>query len=241
MRILPSLLASLVLISCHPKEKTAQASARVEHHGALREIMHQGDLSSRIELNTLSNRKHLYALGAVDGLKGEIVIWDSSPYIAHVRDSNLTVRNDWNTGAALLVHAEVPKWKEVELNAPIADLSSLERIIARKAVAAGIDTNHAFPFLLKGQMSSVDWHVINWPEGDTVHSHAKHIASGLHGTATDLPAAILGFFSHHHKAVFTHHSRLVHLHLLSDNRALAGHVDGLKARSGLRLYIPRNE
>ena len=40
--------------------------------------MHHGDLSSKIDLMELENLENLYALGAVEQLKGEILIMNSN-------------------------------------------------------------------------------------------------------------------------------------------------------------------
>ena len=31
-----------------------------------------------------------------------------------------------------------------------------------------------FPFLIEGNASSLNWHVIDWKKGDTEHTHEKH-------------------------------------------------------------------
>ena len=54
----------------------------------LKNIMHHGDLSSKIDLMELENLENLYALGAVEQLKGEILIMNSKPYISSCEHKN---------------------------------------------------------------------------------------------------------------------------------------------------------
>ena len=68
-----------LLLSCDPSPKAIEADREVLHAGALRSIMHQGDVSVQMDLADLKDRAHLYALGAVEDLKGEILILDGQP------------------------------------------------------------------------------------------------------------------------------------------------------------------
>ena len=95
-----------------------------------------------------------------------------------------------------------------------------------------------FPFLIEGTPESFDWHVINWPEGDTEHSHEKHIKSGLNGSIESTPVEMLGFYSNAHHAIFTHHTTNMHIHVKTTDNSLAGHVDGLTLGTGMILKIP---
>lgn len=36
---------------------------------------------------------------------------------------------------------------------------------------------------------------------------------------------LIGFFSRHHKAVFTHHDTFFHAHFIANNRQVLGHID----------------
>ena len=65
MRIVIVLLCIGMLISCEKKQPV------VFHSGALRTMM-SGNISKTIELDTLSLKKHLYALGAFEKLQGEV-------------------------------------------------------------------------------------------------------------------------------------------------------------------------
>lgn len=214
------------------------APFEVQYHGALRLMMHQGDLSAQADLRDYQGRKHFYALGAVAGLQGEILVWDGKPLVTSVQEEQLRVSRSFEHEASLLVHSEVAHWQETKLTDRIADLSALESQVVKAAAAAGIDTSEPFPFLLRGSAEVLSWHVIDWPAGDTEHSHQKHLESGLQGSLRNQPVEILGFYSQKHHGVFTHHSRQVHLHFQAEDRSLAGHVDAFSAGDGMTLALP---
>jgi len=92
--------------------------------------------------------------------------------------------------------------------------------------------------MLEGTASSFDWHVINWKDGDTEHSHEKHISSGLHGTIENREVDLLGFYSDSHHAIFTHHTTNMHIHVKTRDNKIAGHVDGLILGKGMILKLP---
>jgi len=64
-----------------------------------------------------------------------------------------------------------------------------------------ININKPFPFLVNGNFDSLDWHIIDWKEGDLEHSHAKHIQARLNGTKHNTKERVLGFYSNKHHAI----------------------------------------
>jgi alpha-acetolactate decarboxylase len=103
----------------------------------------------------------------------------------------------------------------------------------------GIDTALAFPFMITGVLKAVDWHVIDWPDGDTVHTHEKHKSSGLSGTMEEAEVTIVGFYSSKHHAIFTHHTTNMHMHVINKDHTIAGHVDNLTLGPGAMLRLPK--
>ena len=211
---------------------------KVEHAGALRNMMHKGDLSAKADLNLFKDTENFYALGALENLKGEILILNSEPFISSVDNEALEINATFDRHATLLVSATVENWDSQSITDSVSSYSELETFIEAAAKSQGINVEEPFPFLLTGVTKSFDWHVINWPEGDTIHSHEKHINSGLNGQMRDQEVEILGFYSKHHHAIFTHHSTNMHLHVRANDGALAGHVDALTLGRNMTLFLP---
>lgn len=212
---------------------------KVEYAGALKNMMHKGDISAKAALKDIKKVKHLYALGAIEDLKGEIQIFDSHPSLTMVKEGAIAFDKSYKQKAALLVYASVSKWRTVSIPASVVTYAKLEAFIGQAADEAGIDISAPFPFLLEGKVRSFDWHVINWKDGDMEHSHEKHIKSGLHGTIEDREVEMLGFYSNAHHAIFTHHTTNMHIHVRSVDGEMAGHVDGLTLGGDMVLKLPR--
>ncbi len=235
-----TLLLLILMISCK-SEKKPTPNFKVEYKGALRNMMKKGDVSAKETLAIFKDKKHIYALGAIENLKGEIQIFDNNPFLTQVIDSALSFDYSLTKKATLLVYASVKKWKKITIPNTISTYKELEKYIAKTAKENQIKINEPFPFLLEGAPKSFDWHVINWKDGDTQHSHKKHINSGLHGTLINRKATFLGFYSDAHHAIFTHHTTNMHIHFLTDDKKIAGHVDGLILDKNMILKLPAVE
>jgi acetolactate decarboxylase len=234
--IIATAIFIVLTISCQNGDNK-DTITEVKYSGALRTLM-SGNIQPVISLDSLSNNEHLYALGAVENLKGEIQIFDSKPSNSFVIDNILQIKNSYNLKASLLVYAEVEEWTTSEVS-NITTKSDLEEQIFETAKSNGINIEKPFPFLLEGTIASLDWHVINWKDNDTIHSHKKHTESGLNGTLNNKHVEILGFYSTKHKTVFTHHTTNMHMHFKTNENSLAGHIDDLKLSETLTLKLPK--
>ncbi|MCB0756185.1 MAG: acetolactate decarboxylase [Flavobacteriales bacterium] len=228
-------LLSLIACSCNQESRNPY---NVRYDGALKNIMRKGDLSAKADLADFQTVKHLYALGAVENLKGEILILDGVPFISSVQNGALNIDDSFNHKAALFVYAEVEEWTSFEIPKSVKTYDDLEQHVDRVAKENGMDPDAPFPFLLDGTLQSVSWHVIDWKDGDTEHSHEKHINSGLNGVMENVNAVVLGFYSNSHHAIFTHHTTNMHLHVKTLDNQLAGHVDDLILGENMVLKLP---
>ena len=237
MRNIIILLTVILVSSCGTDNKETN-KFKVEYNGALKNMMHKGDISAKADLSNLKEIEHIYAIGALGHLKGEIQIFDSKPFNTMVIDNILTFDNSFNKKATLLVYASISNWKSINIPDNIVTYEQLENYIEKAAKINQINIDKPFPFLIEGTPQSFDWHVINWKEGDTEHSHDKHISSGLNGTINNRKVELLGFYSDSHHAIFTHHTTNMHIHVKTVDNKIAGHVDGLTLGKGMILKLP---
>ncbi len=229
------LIAISAFISCNTNTDTKYI---VEHKGALKNMMHKGDLSAKADLKDFKKIENLYAIGAIENLKGEVQIFNSKSYNTSVDSETLVFDNTFNKKACLLVYASVKKWKSFKIPEKIRSYEQLEVYVEKIASENGINTAEPFPFLMEGVAASFDWHIINWKDGDTEHSHEKHIKSGLYGTELNTKVEMLGFYSDAHHAIFTHHTTNMHIHAKTLDNKLAGHIDALTLGKDMILKLP---
>lgn len=230
------ILIALSICFCN---STWAADIEVGHAGALRNFMHKGDLSAKFSLLELKGKDHVYALGAVENLKGEIQIFDGRPAVTFAKNGEVVIDNTFEKNAALIVYTQVAAWQDVSIPADTVTRSQLQNYLKKAASDRGLNIEKPVPFLITGKTKFIDWHVIDWDPADKEHTHAKHINSGPHGRIEKADVLILGFYSNRHRAIFTHHSSDLHMHFNTKNNTLAGHIDDLELGREMVLRLPQ--
>ncbi|MDT0555479.1 acetolactate decarboxylase [Patiriisocius hiemis] len=229
---------SFLSVSCNNTSKK-EVGFTIAYNGALKDIMHKGDITAKASLSDFEGAEHFYALGAFENLKGEIQIFDSTSFNTSVKNDTLTIDSSFDKNATLLVYAKVEKWNTFKVPDSVVDKKQFETYVFEVAKQNNININKPFPFLVSGTARKIDWHVIDWKDGDTEHSHAKHISSGLNGTLKNKNADFLGFYSNAHHTIFTHHSTNIHTHFKLQNNSVAGHVDDFLLGDAMTLKLPK--
>ncbi len=205
----------------------------VAYKGALRNAMKHNDLSAYADLEDFKNLSNLYALGALEGLSGEVMVINSIPYVSQSTEGGVKVENSWDHKANFLVYAQVEDWKEYALPIELKTLSQLAKFIEE------LDVKKPTPFLVEGLITSASWHVVNWDKNDSIHTHEKHIKSGAYDTFISQPVTILGFYSTEHKGIFTHHSLPIHAHVKTDGLGITAHLDEVVFGENMILKLPK--
>ncbi len=225
------------IISCNLGKKDAAIAGIYEDVkvvGAMKNVMWNGELGSRIDLDTISNKKGLYGLGPESFLTGEILIYEGKSYVSKViSDSTISVRKTFDVSAPFFVYANINQWQEIKLPEGMKTLQDLEKFINSKTA----DYKRPFAFKLKGKVSNAIIHIQNLPKGTKVSSPDEAHQGQVKYELQDETVNIVGFFSTEHKGIFTHHDSFLHMHLISEDESKMGHLDGLEMYK-MKLYIP---
>jgi len=239
MKITSRVLTGLTIAALSAAALAGAAAYQVAWKGALRDA-HGGNTQANVRLADLPRSAGLYAVGPVAGLAGEITIVDGKLLVAEVEHGAIRTSSDFSKGAAFLVWASVPQWRDASaVGASIGSQAQLEAFVEAKAREAGLNVEQPFPFLLNGTFDSVKYHVVRPPQGGATHGSAASPAdSALNAEATGKSATVVGFFSRNHEGVFTHSGSRAHLHVVLENGD-SGHVDELRAGPDVQLALPR--
>lgn len=216
-------------------------STRVEVKvaGEMKKIMHKGDLSAHISLDTLLSHPHIYGLGPAEGIKGELMIIDSKAYWCKVENEKTTTTITNNAKATMLVYAQVPSWKSIAVTDGTKDYGALEKMVEELASKNGQSLDEPFPFMIKGVVAKSSYHIIDWKEG-TQHTSDNHKQFAKYGSFKTEPVTLLGFYSNKHHSIFTHHTTNMHVHIMDDKKTVVGHIEEISSVSGtLQLLIPQ--
>lgn len=208
----------------------------VKVSGAMRNIMVNGDLSSQASLDTI-NKDHLYGLGPVAGLKGEMMILDGVVYSSSSDGGQVTNQQDKVSQAAMLVYSKVEKWKTINIKTAVNSYAELERLVENTAKANGYDVETPFVFKIEGDPSMASYHVIDWKEG-IGHTMDNHKQFAYAGQFINEKAILLGFYSRYHQGIFTHHTTYMHVHISALKTKTIGHLDDIRVNNSITIYLP---
>lgn len=240
LKHLSLILLSFLLISCNststPRHSNeSKSDTKVEIVAAMQEVMWEGDLSSRIDLDTLAKSNGFYGLGPLEGLRGELLVMNGQKYVSRVlTDSSMQVDLNPKVGAPFFVYANVNQWIEKDIPANIKTIQALESYIEEETLAM----KRPFAFKLVGTIKQAVIHVQNLAPGTEVSSPKEAHQGQVNYRLENEQVEILGFFSTKHQGIFTHHDSYLHMHLITADKSQMGHLDEMEIDS-MKLFLPK--
>ena len=233
-KITLALITALLFIACNDSTNDLNISI----YGQLFKIMHENQREGIISLSEVISQPHTYGLGAMEGLDGEVLILDNKILINKGKKGGTPSYKTEVTEddlALLLVTAQVENWQEMSID-QAESMGSIDAVIKEYADKMGINTNKPFPFIIEGAVKMVNWHIISNPAPGG--GHDEHLAGSWNRTDNQKKVKILGFYSEHHQAIFTHHTTFTHMHVVFEDEQLSGHIDDIKINSNWILSVP---
>lgn len=238
MRYIESALCVLVLL---PGCSMDRWDGRIESWGGMRQVMREGHTDARIALSDIAAKPHAFAVGAVEGLRGEILIDDGNCWVGQVvADHSTQVRHDAKSlRATLLAVAYVPAWSESVVTKAVAS-DELEAFIRDAAKRIGIDTTRPFPFVIEGEFRDLSAHVINGycpmnqnADGGSAENQPVRL-TGVVGSGK-----LIGIYAEDSAGELTHHGTSMHAHVLTESSPkMVAHVEGVALAPGAKLRLP---
>jgi len=206
--------------------------------GGQRETIMNGKLAAALDLKTLANRQHLYGIGPIEQLRGEVTIVDSRPALARIAsDGTAKVTQSFETGVPFFVWAEVPLWHQVPIPAEARSFEDLESFVPKAAAAADLDADKPLPFLVLGREQLIEFHIVN-RIGDGPHNMELHKKIQVAFELEKAEATIVGFHSTKHRGIFTPSDSNIHIHFQTPDNTKSGHIQKLQLGKGAILSLP---
>ena len=202
----------------------AQNNTSVQIVGQLKDVMWKGELSGKINVDTIGNKSHLYGFGPLGYLRGEILILDGIAYQSTALNSQeMKVEQKENILAPFFAYANIQNWNTISLPEELSNLNDLEYFL--DSICA--DREMPFFFKISGNIDSANIHVVNLPEGIKVRSPEEAHQGIVHYDLGNSEVHIIGFYSRNHQTIFTHHDTNMHLHLITCDLKKMGHLESL--------------
>ena len=133
--------------------------------------------------------------------------------------------------------ANISNWSEELLDVDFQTIQQLESFLDNKMSGS----SQPLMFKLAGFVKEATIHIVNLPAGAKVSSPNDAHKGQVKYQMENQEAEIVGFFSKEHKAIFTHHDTYLHMHLITKDKQMMGHLDELSIEMGkMRLFLCQN-
>lgn len=212
----------------------------VYDRGSMQE-MYKDNAAAKVKLAELKEIQHLYALGPLSELRGEILVWDSVPFQSRARNGQVQVKSDWGESAAFLVWSSVERWKKIAVPDSVQNYQMLDMWLKSMSGSSAAPLQSQFPFLLRGKLSLVNWHIVSHSDKSGTISPQSHDKEKYFGKSENIKVEILGFYSPAHQGLFIPRGRATHLHFRSGKPKdlMVAHLDNFEVGdNSLALYVP---
>lgn len=204
--------------------------------GAMRNVMHKGELNGVIAVDTIAEKEHLYGLGPIEGLSGEILIEDGKGFTASLQaDSSLLVKSTFDIKAPFFVYGHVASWDTLRISDSVVSMEEFESFID----STSEEIQRPFCFRVTGDVRTAAIHVVALPAGTKVNAPEDVFKHQKRFDILNQSVRITGFFSTEHQGIFTHHDSFIHLHLITADNQQMGHLDEMTLQPGGLLLLPR--
>ncbi|ASM71191.1 MULTISPECIES: acetolactate decarboxylase [Roseobacteraceae] len=214
-------------------------------HGNFRHMIHSGETDGTIALDTLT-APSAWGLGAIAGLRGEILIRDGAILVSRGDDAHARVAPpEAGEEAVVLAYGTVTDWQKIEIPHDMAP-DRLTHFIEIQAQSIGLDLDGGSPIRVQGSFPHLVWHVVTGEasaqgaDGGHGRGHSN-IQSGMNiydeaGTTGEIVGVYTGAAL---EGIASHPGKKLHLHFVSSDGMRSGHVDEITIPAGAALLLPK--
>lgn len=216
------LLFLLPLLQC-----SLMFGQEVKHAGAMRLVMTGASLENHIRWDTIG-RDHLFGIGPLERLEGEVTVVDGDIYTAKVgTDGGIITSISSRAEAPFGVYAHAREFLSGRVERSVKDLQDLEKMVAGLAEESGLNMDEPFLFRVQGEFEIVKIHVLAKPADEEEHNHDLHEKAKRYFTFENTSGDLIGFYSKKHEGVFTHRGQFTHIHFIDEAKEIMGHLDDI--------------
>jgi acetolactate decarboxylase len=104
-------------------------------------------------------------------------------------------------------------------------------------VTSGIDVDQPFAFLLNGLVAQATFHVL-CNRGRGRYNAELHEKSKVRFPIANESVEVVGFYSRHHRGIFTPRDSNFHMHVRTLDNRFSGHLEMFNWEHGVMLYLP---
>jgi acetolactate decarboxylase len=205
--------------------------------GQMRRMFTAHDIGPNVNLQKVQ-APHLYALGPLAGLKGEVTVVDGQVFTSKVNSKEESVVPDPTAKAVFLVYASVPAWHSVALPTNVVSEVDIATFLAQSLPAKA-----RAPFIVQGNAVRAQYHVQNYMGKAADLTHEAHDKSKVLFELSDRPVQLIGFFTSREEdgGSFVHPGQTTHIHILSEDHRAMGHLESVTLAPGGKVLLPESD
>ena len=203
--------------------------------GHMRRMFMAHDIGPNVELRKVTQEPHLYALGPLAQLKGEITVVDGQVFVSKANGNQAIVTLDPGAKAIFLVYASVPAWRSITIPKNVATETDLATFLDRS-----LSPKARSPFLVRGTALRAKYHIQNYHGKAQDLTHDAHEKAKVLYDLSNTLVQLVGFFSNLEEDAgsFVHQGQTTHIHIISDDRKSMGHLESITLAPGATLLLP---
>lgn len=246
MRVFFLALITLVL---NPTAAWANANTnKVIQYGNMHETLAMKKSAGRVVLADLLKKPNFFAVGALEGLMGEVTIIDGKVVATEVDkngqarpvDGPLETRK-----ATLLLGSYIKEWSEVKITTDMSR-QEFEDFAAAAIAKSALNTQEPVVFRVSGVLDHARMHVIHG--ACPLHARMNKIdlakdSQPYEGTLQKVDATVVAVFAKDAVGKITHPDTRIHAHLVhkvSGEQNITGHLEDFSVKAGASLWLPKN-
>jgi len=219
-------------------------------------MVHSDDTSGKVALSDIQKGSGFWGVGALAGLKGEIIQVDGQVLVSLGTDPDGTVHAPSDGDSAVLwASGKVTDWQSIAVPSNMSQ-AEFEQFVTDQAQSAGLNMSEPFIFRVTGDYAHLIWHVVTGdkPGADNNSSvgHGNALSHGghNHGHANkqsgmklfrnpQASGQMVGVYSGDAlEGVVSHPGEKFHVHYIDNDNTVSGHVDQYSVKSGALLWLP---
>ena len=227
-----------------------------ESYGNFQQMMKSGNSEGKINLSSLPKSSGYWGVGALAGLRGEIIQVDGALLVSHGSNTEGAVTQPSSKDQAVLwAGAKVNQWKPMPIPEDMSQ-PEFETFVVNEAGRQSLNLNQPLVFRVTGQYAHLIWHVITGEASSysapAPKDNAKAMPHGHHGgghankqtgmhvfrNPTASGQLVVIYSGDQLEGVVSHPGERFHVHYIDDALRLSGHVDQYSVRKGSTLWVP---
>jgi alpha-acetolactate decarboxylase len=235
---------------------TLAQSFNVQNFGNFKQMMQSGNTAAQVKLKDIAQAKGTWGVGALAGLKGEIILVDGKMLVTPGSDAQGKTNASQPTDEAVLwASAQVAQWQEVTVPKNMSQ-AEFEAFVVQQAKVLNLNLDLAFPYRVQGSYTHLIWHVVTGEkETGSAHQQQGHSApAGQSGHANSqantqsgqkvfrnptLTGNLVGMYSGKAlEGVISHPGERFHAHYTDAALSVSGHVDQYNVQADSVVFLP---